>query len=236
MANMERRILALQTSGPREGVATAVGPQIACQRELTGPGRSAQTLAPAIRDVLSATGWPVGDVDLLAVAAGPGSFTGLRVGITTAKVLAWTTGAEIVGVHTLEVIAWQAPPEVSRLEAVIDAQRGGLYVGRFRRDGSAPLRMVGETKLLPREEWFDSLGSDTWVTGTALTKVGKLLPVGVKRVAEQDWSPRAETVARLAARLFGEGVRDDLWRLVPQYYRRSAAEEKAALDDAAQQS
>src|SRR5690606_31806688 len=99
----------------------------------------AEALAPMIADVMAAAGLDFGDLDRLAVTVGPGSFTGLRVGIATARGLALATGLPVVGITTLEAIAANVTEQESatrgrRVVAVIDARRDEVYVEMFHRD------------------------------------------------------------------------------------------------------
>jgi tRNA threonylcarbamoyladenosine biosynthesis protein TsaB len=130
-------ILAFDTSGYAGSVALLDGPQVLAEEQLDRARRSAQTLAPAIAGLLSGKGIAAKDVGLVATTVGPGSFTGLRVGVTTAKTFAYAAEAEVIGLSTLEVLAEQAPPELfaagsREINAVLDAQRKELFLGRFR--------------------------------------------------------------------------------------------------------
>ena len=102
------RILALETSGSSGSVAALDEGRLIVERPLAAGSRSAQSLAPGIDSLLAEVGWLVGGVDLVAVTQGPGSFTGLRIGVTTAKALAYAGETQVIGVNTLEVIARQA--------------------------------------------------------------------------------------------------------------------------------
>ncbi len=102
------RILALETSGKSGAVAAADGEKLLLTLELAATHQSARSLAPAIQRLLGAVRWQAADIELIALTLGPGSFTGLRVGVATAKVLAYATGAAVIGVNALEVIAAQA--------------------------------------------------------------------------------------------------------------------------------
>ena len=95
-------------------------------------GGCASSLAPGIAAALEKAGLRPGDVHCVAVTRGPGSFTGLRVGVATAKVFAYAVGADVLGLDTLEVIAAAAPPQVSSLWVAIDAQRGDVVAAPFR--------------------------------------------------------------------------------------------------------
>jgi tRNA threonylcarbamoyladenosine biosynthesis protein TsaB len=167
----------------------------------------------------------------VAVTAGPGSFTGLRVGITTAKAFAYATGAEVLGIDTLEVLARQAPAHARVVQAVIDAQRQELFAATFERPDIATALnrrpQAASPQIMPIDAWLASLKPGDVVIGPVLSKLREHLPPEVQIAPESCWTPMAGSVGRIAARLYAAGERGDLWRLAPTYLRRSAAEEKA---------
>lgn len=222
------RILALETSATRGSVAVLDGENTLGQIDLLPPQRSAQSLAPGIAAQLASVGWKPGDVQLVAVTQGPGSFTGLRVGVTTAKTLAYAVGAQVLGVDTLEVLAWQAPADAGLVCAVIDAQRQQLFAGEFRREKSGELSVVEPTHIIDNDRWLATLSPGTCVIGSGLSRLADQLPVGVIVAPAETWTPQAATVGRRAFRDYVAGRRDDLWKLTPNYFRASAAEEKRA--------
>jgi tRNA threonylcarbamoyladenosine biosynthesis protein TsaB len=165
----------------------------------------------------------------VAVAVGPGSFTGLRVGVTTAKTFAYAISAEVLGVNTLAVIAENSPAEILRVSCIVDAQRGQLYAADFVREKAGCFQPVGETQIVDREAWLAQIGQSVEgvaVSGPAIKLLANKIPASVQVLAESCWVPTAAMVGRLAARNYAAGMRDDVWKLVPNYYRRSAAEEK----------
>ena len=164
----------------------------------------------------------VASIRLVVVAVGPGSFTGLRIGVTTAKTLAYAVGAEVIGVNTLAVIAEQAPPAATPLWVVMDAQRQELFAAKF--DGQR--RFIRETQIASQTEWLNSLQPGDYVTGPGLRRFVPAMPAGVNAVDESLWMPLADAVGQLGWRDFQAGRRNDVWSLLPQYYRQSAAEEK----------
>ena len=224
------RILAIETSGRRGAVATLFGEadnaRLIHQTVLADDERTARALAPTLRQLLAKTGWSPNFVQLVAVAIGPGSFTGLRIGVTTAKTLAYAVGAEIIGVDTLAVLAAQVPPTGGPLWAIMDAQRQELFAARFERHGAAGLREASDTLIVPQDDWLAGLHAGEFVTGPALPKLAARLPTGVVAVTEDPWHPTAAAVGDVAWRAYQNGQRDDVWKLVPNYYRPSAAEEK----------
>jgi tRNA threonylcarbamoyladenosine biosynthesis protein TsaB len=220
------RIVALETSDRAGSVAAAADSKVLSELQLDPQLRSAQSLAPAVHMLLKQVAWPPSEVQLFAVTIGPGSFTGLRVGVATAKVLAYASGAEILGVGTLDVIAASAPAEVVTLSVGIDAQRGDVVCQQFQRAANDRLEPVGNRSLLSMEHWFAQLPPGCAVSGPVLKKWTGSLPDSIFMLDPVFWDPTAANVARLAYRDHLAGRRDDIWQLLPLYSRPSAAEEK----------
>jgi len=221
------RILAIETTNLAGSVAAIEGDRLLVQCDLDSSMRSAQTLAGGIATLLEKAGWRPPDVQLIGVATGPGSFTGLRVGVTTAKMYAYAVGAEVMGVNTLEAIADRAPDGIHELWTVLDAQREQVFAARFSRADDA-WRSIAEPSLLDNAAWLARLAAGDAVTGPGLAKLSARLPPGIAQTDCALWSPKAATVGQLAWRQFQSGRRDELKSLVPHYCRPSAAEEKRA--------
>jgi tRNA threonylcarbamoyladenosine biosynthesis protein TsaB len=243
-------ILALETTSVTGSVAAADGTNLLLELDLDPQQRSAQSLTPAMDQLLEQVGWKPHDVSLISVAIGPGSFTGLRVGVTTAKTFAYAINAAIIGVDTLEVIAAGVisffpplPPGEGRgeggrehgkevyplplnLHVAMDAQRGDLVVQSFLLASNGCYQPREDQRLLPAERWLKGLAPGSVITGPVLGRLQTAIPEHLVVLPELLWHPRARHVARLAARYYAAGRRDDLWQLVPRYSRRSAAEEK----------
>lgn len=182
-----------------------------------------------MKQLLELARWQPKDVQLVAVAVGPGSFTGLRVGVTTAKTFAYAVSSEVLGVNTLAAVAENSPAEIERVSCVLDAQRQQLYAAEYVRDASGMFIPAIETHIVDCNIWLGQIGEradPVAVNGPAIRQLAGRIPSGVRVVAEEFWNPTAAAVGRLAVRNHAAGLRDDLWKLVPNYYRRSAAEEK----------
>lgn len=195
------------------------------QKPLPAGSRSAQSLAPALAELLSEVGWSASDLQAVAVTSGPGSFTGLRVGVTTAKMLAYAAGCGVVEVNTLAAIAQQASSYAATtgpVWAVIDAQRGELFAAKFC-DGNEEV----PTGILSIDQWLKMLAPGDIVAGPVLKNLAADLPQGVAPADQESWSPRAETIAQLALEPASRGAFTNPLELVPRYHRLSAAEEKA---------
>lgn len=215
-------ILAIETSGWQGSLAAwQAGDSGELLHEVCLPEgtRSAQSLAPALKQLLDEVGWRASEIDAVAVALGPGSFTGLRVGVTAAKMLAFVAGCGVIGVSTLRVLADQAGLEDGPVWAAMDAQRGELFASRFERPADNP-----PVELISIETFLSKLQPGDRVTGPV---TGKLtLPADVTASPEETWQPLSSTVAQLAApkALAGEFITPE--ELLPKYHRLSAAEEK----------
>ena len=220
------KILALETTEKNATVAAWEGNRL--MLELCPEGRSAQTLAPAIRALLDQLGWKSREVQCVAVGIGPGSFTGLRVGVTTAKMFAYATGAKLIGIDTLEALAAGAGSETKRISVAIDAQRGEIVAQNFEVGCDLPVPL-GPSRMIPVDQWWDfgkEAGKDTAFASPILHRIEKMVPEGVVLEDRSRWNPQAAQIGKIAAKRFEQGQFDDLWTLLPQYSRPSAAEEK----------
>jgi tRNA threonylcarbamoyladenosine biosynthesis protein TsaB len=227
------RILAIETSGRVGSVAALQGddsdPLVLREIMLSEDQRTAQRLAPAMQELLADVGWSPQHVQLVAVAVGPGSFTGLRIGVTAAKTFAYAAGAQVVGVNTLVVLAAQAAAsrhDGATLWTIMDAQRRELFAAKFDGQNSNYGMTNCDVTIVGQEELLASLYQGSRVTGPVLKRLKSQLPHGVVAVDEAFWQPKAASVGQVAWRAYVNGHRDDLWKLSPHYYRMSAAEEK----------
>jgi tRNA threonylcarbamoyladenosine biosynthesis protein TsaB len=226
------RILALETSGRTGSIALLETPEdsatVVVARELPLGERTARTLLPTVHEALAAVGWLPTGLELIAVTTGPGSFTGLRLGVVAAKTLAYALGAKLVGVHTLAALAAGCRYEGTRLWTVLDAQRKELFAASFDSRQAIADQAEPVTEILAVEEWLARLAPSDGVAGPPVAKLREHLPTGVAVVESETPLPSAADVGRLAATLARRGAAVDPLALVPQYYRQSAAEEKRA--------
>ncbi len=125
-------ILALECATKTIGVALLEGEDVLAEIYLGFDRHHAEILLPAIDRLFSLSGLTPGHVDLLACTVGPGSFTGLRIGVSTVKGLALATGKPVAGVSTLEVLAMNAVPFPQLICPMLDARKGQVYTGLYR--------------------------------------------------------------------------------------------------------
>ncbi len=235
------RLLALETSSRQGSIAVVevgtgeLSPILT--RELPPLERSAQTLVPAIQELLSETGWEPPSLDCVAIATGPGSFTGLRVGVTTAKTLAYATGAKLVAINTLDAIAepsWlekppsPSPPEPATVWALVDAQRNEVFAARYATPYDGPPHKETLVERLTQAEFFAKLEPNDRVIAPHAPVLRKRFLSPRCEAKDITWitaQPMADAVARLGAAKWRSNQLADPFQLAPQYHRASAAEE-----------
>ena len=222
------RWLAVETSGRIGGVAVGVGPAVLEARTFRTALRHAAELLPAVEGLCRDHGLRPDAVDEVYVSGGPGSFTGLRIGVTFARTLALACGAKIVRVPTLTVIAQnalEASEAPATVAVVLDAKRRRIFAAVFVLEDGAYLPTQEPAELDP-DVFFATvpggcaaLGEGLAYHGEAVERAGlRLLPDALNR-------PRAEVVHRIGYREAREGRYDDPRGLVPIYIRRPEAEE-----------
>ena len=163
------KILALESSAVAASAALCEDEMLLGQTYLHTGLTHSQTLLPMAAGLLEQCGLKPQDLDLIAVAAGPGSFTGLRIGVAAAKGLAWAAELPCAGCSTLEAMAWSLAGFQGEVCAAMDARRHQVYNARFQVNGTAPHRLT-PTGPLPWPTWSRSWRGrasprSSWATG-----------------------------------------------------------------------
>ena len=180
-----------------------------------------ETLLPQIEEVLKIAG--AEKVDAVAVSIGPGSFTGLRIGLATAKSLAYAWQIKIIGVPTLQAISYHFPTSSATILPLLDAQKNRAYVQAFK--AGAP---VSKIEVKPIDEIVLAAGEidgEVFLCGDVLNKIKVELPPNVKIAPVNCRMPRAVNVALCGKFLLDAGEVSNVMNLEPLYVRRSEAEE-----------
>jgi tRNA threonylcarbamoyladenosine biosynthesis protein TsaB len=223
------RALALETSGRTGSVAAIEDGAVVAEEQFPHGLQHAAGLVPMIDRLCRARGWSPPEIEEVYVSAGPGSFTGLRVGVTVAKTLAFATGVRIVAVPTAEVLARNAPPGWQNLVIVLDAKRDQVFTATFVNAG------VGGP-VLREPARLDSLSDVLGRTPRPVHLLGEGIPYHQKFIPADDpcvivtaaelWRARAAAVAEVGYAMARRGEFTDPDRLTPVYVRRPEAEEK----------
>jgi tRNA threonylcarbamoyladenosine biosynthesis protein TsaB len=220
------RLLILETSGKIGQVALAEGGDLREVRLLDEARRHARDLAPTVAELLANQKWLPRQLDGVIVSCGPGSYTGLRVGIISAKTLAYATGCALIAVPTFQAICRQTPAGIQLVDVLADAQQEKVYRQRFALGAGGEWQPVTELGILTLTQWQAERSEESWTTGPGLHVYSNRLPPEVKRLDADRWDPSAESVLRIGLERLQRGERDDWRNLEPIYARPSSAEEK----------
>ena len=183
-------------------------------------------LMPQLDQMFARTGIKKENIDRIAVSIGPGSFTGLRIGLAAAEAMAYAWQCGICGVNTLEAMAYNIPVEGVVLAPVLDAQKGNFYTAFYEWTGGE-LREVRPVEMADRETLLQQLqacGKPVLLMGECEKLMKKELPDGISVAPEQVRLPKASSVA-LAAEGTEPLTGEDVFTLRPYYIRKSEAEE-----------
>ncbi len=221
-------ILGIETSGRRGSVAVCEDGRPLASYAFPEGGRRARDIISAIDHVVAQARLDRRDVRAVAVSEGPGSFTGLRVGVACAKTLAFALGWRCAAVPSLEVKAQNVEPDRHDCRwtcPVLDARRGRVYGTLFRRaegwEDTTGVLCVRPGELAER------LPEGTLVFGDGVRAHPEVFSENRLRTGPEHLAAgRAEAVARLGAERIRRGLDVDPVQLVPRYYRLTAPEEK----------
>ena len=226
------RILAVDTATPRGSVALLESGRLVGEINYEVPGSHSSRLLQSIDFLLGAAGLSVREIDGFGVAAGPGSFTGIRIGLSTVKSLAFASGKPAAPVSTLTALATKLAHSPARLICpLLDAKKAQIYAALFE------LRPSGLAEIIPQgaynpDGFFSRLPARRLVRfigdGLALYGDAARAILGDKARFSFRSSFLAAEVGTLADRILREGEGVPAERLEPLYFRRSQAEEKRA--------
>ena len=228
---MPVRSIAIETSTDVCSVALAEDGQTVALSSIRIARRHAEMLVPTIKSLLHQAAWSVKDLDYVAISDGPGSYTGLRIGVSTAKGLSFAASIPLIGVSTLHALAYQVLPVANRGDLIIasfDARRKKVYAAMF--------EVSGEDELIGIIEPVAATGSDLaeqipeadgtiWMAGDGTGIILSALPGTPVRTL--DLPASAESVAALSHLRWTNGERDDPASLEPRYLREFVAENPA---------
>ena len=219
-------ILAIEAATPRGSVALVTAEEEVLREIVLPPGRQvSETFLSAVADLLA------GDTPrYVAVSAGPGSFTGLRVGMAAAKGLCFGWGIPLVPVPTLHALAMRSPTGGVTVCPVLDAKKKEVYAALFRREGGECVRLTPDLAIAPEELPGRIPPGPVLFLGDGAVPFGGLfrdrLGDRARFLPGEEGLPGAASVGLLAVRLVREGMAADPRSVVPAYLRRSEAEVK----------
>lgn len=221
-------LLALETATSVLGVALLYDGALVLERRRVGGPPASTTLLPAVEGVLAEAGIRPSALAALAVSIGPGSFTGLRVGLATAKGLVLPDPRPVAAVSTLAALAAAAGPREEPVAALLDARRGEVYAAVYPGEGgglAAPLLSEG---VVRPEELAERLPVPCTVVGEGVVVAAEALRArhgeAVRVVPPERVLPGASHVGRIGTAMLARGLGRPAAELVPRYLRRAEAE------------
>jgi len=242
-------ILALETSSRKGSIAIALDGKTLAEKGFSAPLSHSAEILPAIRGLLDQFTLSPGQIEHIYISGGPGSFTGLRIATTIAKIMQLAQSVKIVAVDTLDVVAanvinlipentlpaskHKLPAIIDeRVAAVLDAKRGQFFIAAYERDrddernaaGRQIWKKVLPDSLLTPSQFLDRFACEdkpVWLLGDGLLYYkDKFKANGVHVFDEKYWSPRAGNVFLLGWQMALKGQFTDALTLTPNYLRK----------------
>lgn len=223
---MSEKLLAIDTALNAGSIALFEDGVIVASTYVSAPRRQAELLAPSIKSLLALLGWSPSQLDVIAVSAGPGSYTGLRIGLSTAKGLAFAVDADIVAVSTLEGLAHAALAFASEDDLIvpcIDARRADVFAAAYRTEGRR-LEAIIDPVATSAEVFSERLPSAPrrWFLGDGAAKLAEHIePRDLDRTV--DIPLDAIAIGTIGYRMWKDGHLADLDSLEPTYLREFVA-------------
>ena len=233
------KILGLDSSGIVASVAIVEDDVLIAEYTVNYKKTHSQTLLPMLDEIAKMTELDLNSIDAIAVAAGPGSFTGLRIGSATAKGLGLALKKPLIAIPTVEGLAYNLYDISGLICPIMDARRKQVYTGIYRFTDHQ-LKVVEDQMAVPMETVIEKLNQ----YGEAVTFLGDGVPVFHELIAEKMTVPysfapahvnkqRAAAVAALGAIYYRQGKTETAMEHVPDYLRVSQAERERAEREAA---
>ena len=231
-------ILMIDTSGPACGVAIAREGRLVCDMQLVSGRTHSQRVMPMVEAALAMSDMAVSDIDVFGAVTGPGSFTGVRIGVSSVKALAHAAGKPCVGVDALHALAANIQAFDGVICPILDARAQQVYGAMFRA-GDVPQRLC-EDEAMPLTAFLDRVeATDERVLflgdGVAAMRGAIEARLGGRAqfAAPQHMNLRAGSACAIAMRLAEQGETTDYLHLLPLYLRAPQAERERAAREAA---
>jgi tRNA threonylcarbamoyladenosine biosynthesis protein TsaB len=218
-------ILGIDTSGYTNAVGIVDGKKVLADESIPARTDSLEQIVANIDDIFKKTGLKLEDVGGIGVGLGPGSWTGIRVGVTVGKILAFSSGKPVAGIPTLEALAYAAGETPRFICSVIDVGAGkSVYAGLYRFQGG---------ELVKQDDYFVGTLNDLmsllekpcYLVGAEVSKYTGIISRNFSNdeVITIEKSPSGAMVAALAEKRLVKGSGDDVLPLTPLYLKESAA-------------
>ena len=220
-------ILGIETATKTGGVAIVSENGVLAEYTLNIEVTHSERLMSTVDRVLKDTGFTLANIDGYGVSIGPGSFTGLRIGLSTIKGLAFATGKPVAAVPTLKALAWNTPFPHYPVCPLLDARKQEVYAALYRRNGRNTIQEMPDT-VISLAEMAGRITGEVLFTGEGARlfaeDIQKIFGDRAYFAPLSSSVPSAASVAEIALMMFKRGERTDPDELVPMYIRRPEAE------------
>jgi tRNA threonylcarbamoyladenosine biosynthesis protein TsaB len=224
------KVLGIDTSTSCGSVGLIIDEWVASEYRLNIPVTHSERLLGAIELILKEAQCAIGDLDGWAISLGPGSFTGLRIGVSTVKGLAYASQKPVVGVSTLDVLASQISPTPYLICPILDARKREIYTAFYRYDEGNSLKRLSAYQAMGAEDLVNRIEERTIFVGDAVNTYGDYLQSSLPSFAIFPPLPLnlplGSGVAKLGQELLQKGEHLHLSTFTPIYVRPSEAEIK----------
>lgn len=227
------RVLAIDTSNLVLSVAVVEEHRVLAEMTTNQQKNHSIRLMDCVNELLDATGTSPEQLSGVGVASGPGSYTGVRIGVSSAKSMAWSLGIPVIGISSLQVVAMNALGFPGMIVPLFDARRGQVYTGCYRTEGMESVQASEREKIILLQEWLPQLRDQA--KGEPILFLGEDVQIHqetiVQALGEQarfaspaSNHPRAAHIGYLAMKKLQDG--GNAHELVPEYLQLAEAEAK----------
>ena len=236
--------LALETSGRLGSVAIGYDKKLSDEKIFLAPLRHSAELFDSIIELLGKYSKKANQIDYVFISIGPGSFTGIRISVTVAKMMALAAQSKIAAVNTSDAMALNVDPaplnikkmnkercgvddsSIRKIATVIDAKREQFFIAAFERKNDSWEKILPDCMMTAEQFKEKFNGEPIWLLGEGLLYYAKKFETAnIKILDKKYWSPRAGNVLKIGSQMAAEGKFCDPVGLVPFYLRRPEAEE-----------
>ncbi len=222
------KVLGIETSGFVGNIAVCEGNKVVARKSYGKNFSHGKEIISSLESLFNEIKWEASDIDLIAVSTGPGSYTGLRVGVTCAKTLAYGLGKPVIDVPTLDVLVENVKDSNAKtICPVLDAKRKSVYACVYDRSSNENKKTTDFLIISP-DSLIDILPESTLIFGDGIAPYKEIFAQKDLTIVEDEKLCVADAadIARLGLERYEQGMRCEINALTPLYLRRSEAEER----------
>jgi len=226
--SFDMKVVGIETSGLIGNIAVCDGNTVVGKKTYGKNFSHGKEIVSSLKSIFNEIKWEPNDIDLIAVSIGPGSYTGLRIGVTCAKTLAYGLGKPVIDVPTLDVLVENVRDNNAKtICPVIDAKRKSVYACIYDRNNNEN-RRITDFLIISPDSLIDMLPESTLIFGDGIAPYKDIFSQKDLAIVEDEKLGIADAanVARLGMERYEQGIRCEINALAPLYLRKSEAEER----------